>query len=93
MPEIPLASTLARSAIDARTARTGKRLADAGGVTAQQVDLQRAERVARDGRLRERAEAGVDAVDRRIAERLAIDDGARRVDALRRRRARAPTVS
>ena len=81
MPEKPLASTFARSAIDARTARTGSGVADAGGVTAQQVDLQRAERLPGDGGFGQRARTRVDAVDRRIAERLAIDDRARRIDA------------
>ena len=81
MPEKPLASTFARRAIAARTARTGSGVADAGGVAAKQIHLQRAERVARDGRFGERAESRVDAVDRRVAERLAVDDRARRVDA------------
>ena len=60
-----------------------QRVADAGGVAAQQVHLQRAERVARDGRSRRARRTRVDAVDRRVAERLTIDDGARRVDARR----------
>ena len=42
MPEKPFASTLARSAIAARTVAHRQRLVDAGGVAAQQVDLQRA---------------------------------------------------
>ena len=42
-----------------------QRLADAGRMAAQQIELQRAERAARNRRLRQRAEAGVDAVDRR----------------------------
>ena len=54
MPENPFASTLARSAIVARTTRHGQRVADAGGVAAQQVDLQRAQRVVRDARRRRR---------------------------------------
>ena len=41
--------------------------------------------------LGERAEPGVDAVDRRVAARLAVDDRARRVDARARASARAPT--
>ena len=48
-------------------------------MTAQQVDLQRAERLARDCGFGQRAEAGVDAVHRRVAQAVAIDDGARRV--------------
>ena len=50
-------------------------------MTAQQVYLQRAERVPGDGRFGQRAKTRVDAVDRRIAERLAIDHRARRIDA------------
>ena len=71
MPEWPHASTLARSAIIARTARAGERLADAGRMAAQQVQLQRRQRVVRDAHLGERAEAGVDAVHRLVAVRLA----------------------
>ena len=67
MPENPLASTLARSAIVARTTGTGQRLADAGRMAAQQIDLQLGERVVRDAHVGEVAEAGVDAVDRRVA--------------------------
>ena len=59
----------------------GQRLTDAGGVTAEQVDLQCSKRLSRDRGFGQRAEAGVDAVDRRVAERLAIDDRPRRVDA------------
>ena len=58
-----------------------QRLADAGGVAAQQVELQRLERVGRDLHFGERAEAGVDAVGRLVAARAAID----------RRRARRAT--
>ena len=39
-------------------------LVDPGGMASEQVQLERAERVARDGGLSERAEAGIDAVDR-----------------------------
>ena len=41
MPENPLASTLARSAIIARTVRGVERRVNAGGVAAQQVHLER----------------------------------------------------
>ena len=51
MPENPFASTFARSAIVARTVRGRQRLAEAGRVAAQQVELQRFERVGRDLRL------------------------------------------
>ena len=57
-----------------------QRLADAGGVAAHQVHLQGVEVGAVDARLRERPEAGVDAVDRRVAVGRAIDDGAGRDD-------------
>ena len=59
----------------------GKSIADASRVAAQEVDLERTKRIAWDRRLSQRAEPGVDAIDGRIAKRLAIDDGARRVDA------------
>ena len=52
----------------------GQRIADARRVAAQQVDLQRVERVAGDRGFGQRAESGVDAVDRLVAARL----GARR---------------
>jgi adenylosuccinate synthase len=55
-------------------------LADARGVAAQQVDLQRREIGLLDPRLREVAESGVDAVDRLVAVGLRIDDRARRRD-------------
>ena len=64
MPEKPFASTLARSAISARTAGTGERLADARRVAAQQIQLQRGELVGGNRDVGERAEAGVDAVHR-----------------------------
>ena len=60
-----------------------QRLADAGGVAPQQVALEVAERVPRNLHFGQRAEAGVDAVDRRVAGRMAIDDGARGVDGRR----------
>ncbi len=62
----------------------GERIADAGGVAAEQVHLQRPERVWRDADFRELAEAGVDAVGRLVALREAVDDGPRRAHALAR---------
>ena len=53
-----------------------QRLADAGGMAAQQVQLQLLQVAARDDRFGERAEAGVDAVHRPIVAGMAIDDGA-----------------
>ena len=63
-----------------------QRLADAGGVTAEQVQLQGAQRVVRDSHVGERSEAGVDAVDGFVALGLPGDHGARRFDALTRGR-------
>ena len=77
----------------ARTARTGSGSPTPAAWLRSRFTLQRAERVARNRRLGERAEPGVDAVDRRVAGGLPIDDRARRVDARRRPRARAPTGS
>ena len=62
-----------------------QRIAEPGGVAAQQVELQRLERVGRDLDVGERSEAGVDAVGRLVAARPPIDDGARRAHALARR--------
>ena len=53
-----------------------ERLADAGGVAAQQVQLQRFERIAGNDRFRQRAETGIDAVHRTLVGRVAIDDRA-----------------
>lgn len=58
-----------------------ERRADAGGVAAHQIALQRRERGRRDLHFRERPEAGVDAVHGLVAARLAIDDDSRRADA------------
>ena len=65
-----------------------QRLADAGGVAAEQVELQRFERVGRDLDVGERSEAGVDAVDRLVAARAAH----RRRRATPRTRARAASA-
>ena len=59
-----------------------KRLAQPGRVAAQQVELQRVERLGRDFHVREGAEAGVDAVGRLVAACPPIDDGARRAHAI-----------
>ncbi len=53
-----------------------QRLGNARGVAAQQVALEIAERGRWNLDVRERSEAGVDAVDRRIVRRVSIDDGA-----------------
>ena len=53
-------------------------------MTAQEIDLQRSERVVRDALLRERAKAGIDAIDRFVAGGMLIDNGSRRIDAPRR---------
>ncbi len=58
-----------------------QRFSDAGRMTAQQVQLQRGQRLARDGRLRERTEARIDPVDRCVASRLPFHHRARSVDA------------
>ena len=86
MPEKPRASTLARSAIIARTVRTGQRLADAGRVAAQQVQLQALERRrAGSSPRRTMPKPGVDAVDRRRRPpAIAVHDGARGRDAAAR---------
>ena len=93
MPEKPFASTLARSAISARTIGDRQRLADAGGVAAKQIELQRGELIGRDRDFGQRAESGVDAVDRGVAaRRVAVDDRARGVDARSRAVRCRPTV-
>jgi hypothetical protein len=88
IPEKPLASTFARSAIDARTARTGSGSPTPAAWLRSRFNWS-AERVARDGGFGQRAEARVDAVHRRVARRLAHRPRARRVDA-RRRAGREP---
>ena len=65
-PENPLASTLARKRHGRAHRANRKRRADACGMTANQVDLQRRQIALVDARFREVAEAGVDAVDRSI---------------------------
>ena len=67
MPEKPLASTLARSAIVARTARTGSGSPTPAAWLRSRLSCSALERLARDRHVGERAEAGVDAVDRRVA--------------------------
>ena len=64
--------------------RRGERVADADAVRADQVELQLRQVGAVDARAGELAEAGVDAVDRRIAGRGALHDGGAGADALAR---------
>jgi hypothetical protein len=64
-----------------------QRLADAGRMAPQQVALQVAERRLRNLHFRQRAESGVDAVDRCVAGRMAIDNRSSGVDGRRRGRA------
>ncbi len=59
-----------------------QRMADPGSVAAQQVELQRLERVGRDLHVGKRSETGVDAVGRFVAARASIDDGPRCADAI-----------
>ena len=58
-----------------------QRIADAGRMAAQQVELERLERVGRDLHVGKRSEAGVDAVGRLVAARAPIHDLARRAHA------------
>ena len=58
-----------------------QRLADAGGVAAQQIQLQGGELMRGNRDLGQRAESGVDAVDGPARGRVAIDDAARGDDA------------
>ena len=81
MPEKPLASTLARSAIDARTARTGSGSSTPAAWLRSRLTCSWARSSRCDARLGERAEAGVDAVDRRVALGAAVDHRARGDDA------------
>jgi hypothetical protein len=62
-----------------------QRRVHAGGMAAQQIQLQRREIGLVDSRLGEIAEAGVDAVDRRVAAGALVDHGARRGHAIARR--------
>jgi hypothetical protein len=57
-----------------------QRLAHAGGMAAQQVDLQLRQRVVRDLHVGKAAEARVDAVGRRVVIRELVDDSTRRED-------------
>jgi hypothetical protein len=50
-------------------------------MAAEQIELKRAELIPRNGRFRERAESGVDAVNRNIPGRLTVDDDTRGRDA------------
>ena len=73
-PEWPRARLAAFSASISRTTARRQRLADADRMRADQVQLQRVELVLADARAGELAEAGVDAVHRRIAGRGALHD-------------------
>jgi hypothetical protein len=55
----------------------GKRVADAGGVTAYQIHLQLGERLGGDADFGKAAEAGVDPIGGLIAARKRVDDSAR----------------
>ncbi len=61
-----------------------QRIADAGRVTAQQIQLQRLERVRRDLDIGKRTKAGVDAVGGIAAARSLFDDQPRRLHAVTR---------
>ena len=63
-----------------------QRPAHAGRVAAQQVDLQRRQRVGLDLHLGKGAEAGIDAIDRRIAASDLVDNVARRLHTVQGRR-------
>ena len=91
MPEKPLASTLARSAIDARTARTGSGSSTPAAWLRSRLSCSAARSALVDARLGEGAEAGVDAVDRRVAVGLAHRRRRARRRHARAPRARAPT--
>ena len=54
--------------------RRRQRIADTDAVRSDQVELKRGEIVLADARLRELAEAGIDAIDRRVAARGALHD-------------------
>ena len=64
--------------------RHRQRIADAGGVTAQEIHLQLGERVVRDPHVGEVAEPGVDAVRRRVVVGGLVNDHACRADAIAR---------
>ena len=92
MPEKPFASTLARSAIIARTAGTGSGSPTPAAWLRSRFSCSARELVVRDRDLGERAEAGVDAVDRRVAGRVPRRrPRARRATRAARVAARAPT--
>jgi hypothetical protein len=80
MPEYPLASTLARQRHHRADRACRERRIDTRRMTAKQITLQIAERVPGNLHFRQRAEAGIDSVDRGIGGSLAIDDMPRGVD-------------
>ena len=76
IPENPFARTLAQRQHRADHGDR-KRIADAGGVAAQQVQLEGGEVFGRDAGLGKAPEPGVDPVGRRIALREGLDHRAR----------------
>ena len=80
-PEYPHASTFARSAIVARTARLESGSPTPAAWLRSRFNCSALKRVVRDPHVGERSEAGVDAVDGFVALGLARDHSARRVDA------------
>ena len=88
MPEKPIASTLARISIMARTTSRGERVADAGAMRADHVALQLVEIFARDADVGKQADAGVDGVDRVVAGGQARRSGRASAPCGRLRRAR-----
>ena len=94
MPEKPFASTFARSAISARTTGAGSGSPTPAAWLRNRLSCSAASWSRGNRDVGERAEAGVDAVDRAAARRVRVHDRARGADALARaasrgRRARA----
>src|SRR4051794_4017587 len=81
---MPVREAIGEEQHDRARRRDVERLADAAGVAADQVALQRGELVARDRDTAEMTEAGRDAVDLTSLLLDALDDGARNVNALDR---------
>ena len=93
MPENPFASTLARSAIVARTARTGSGSPTPAAWLRSRLSCSASSASGGIFDVGERAEAGVDAVGRLVAARAALDDGARRAHAVARAASASATGS
>ena len=62
----------------------GKQIADARGMAAQQIELERLELAGGDPDVGERAESGIDAIGRFVASRACVDDCSRGGHALAR---------